>query len=229
MSGSFYFTEIQRLEILDCLPETDRREAYLDDLEYHARISPVFKKMRAGKKKPFAEAVGKSLDKMSDCADSVESSFSALKQVHLDDEYDPIPEDQVKTEIEVIQGALYRLWSIYSRHTPYCFADGREKKLEKKLITVALGLWCRHFPENPLPRDPRQGRLCGTHEASPALRLCEVVIEAATGKKQKDLRKLYKSVLEEWKTSGVPLFHPRRWEEEMNERVKKSLRLYFKP
>ncbi len=219
------FTEIQRLEILDCLPPTENREAYLYDLEYHAQISPVFGKMRVGKKKPFAMAVVGALDKMENCIDSVETSFSALAQAHQEEGYAPIPEAQVEEEIEKIREAIGRLLSLHIKNTPYnCpFVDGREKKLEKHLINVTLALWCRHFPENPLPKDPRQGRLRGGHDESPALRLCGIVIEVLTGEKRKDLRKLYQAGLKEWEASGVPLFHPRRWEEEMNERVRKFI------
>ena len=130
------------------------------------------------------------------------------------------------TEIERIREAIYRLSFIHGRCTPYSspFVDGREKKLQKVLIDVALGLWCRHFPENPLPKDPRYRLLSGAHGEAPALRLCGIVIEAATGEKRKDFRTLYQAVLTEWDTSGVPLFPPREWEEAMNARVRNTLR-----
>ena len=221
------FTESQRLDLLDCLPyDTRAREAYLDDLGYHTRISSVYAKLRVGTKKLFAMAVFWAIERMDNCVVYVEDSFSALAQAHRDDEYDPIPEDEVATEIERIREAIYRLSFIHTSRTPYScsLVDGREKKLEKMLINVTLGLWCRHFPDHLLPKDPRQGRLSGGHEESPALRLCGIVIEAATGKSQEDLRTLYKAVLTEWETSGVPLFPPREWEEAIFERIKNRIR-----
>lgn len=207
------FTESQKQDILDCLPKTGARDAYLSDLEYHARISPTYALRRVGAKKPFALAACRAIERLDNCVNSVEESFSGLAQAHRDDEYAPIPEDEVATEIERIREAIDMLSFIHGRCTLYSFVDGREKKLEKVLINVALGLWCRHFPENPLPKDPRSGRLSGGHGETPALRLCGIVIEAGTGEKRKDLRALYRAVLTKWDTSGVPLFPTREWEE----------------
>ena len=56
------FTESQRLDILDCLPDEESREAYWADLEYHSRLSPVWEKMWVGNKKPFAQDVFDKID-----------------------------------------------------------------------------------------------------------------------------------------------------------------------
>lgn len=209
------FTESQKLDILDCLPKTGARDAYLYDLEHHAQISPMYTLLRVGAKKSSALAASHAIEILGNCVNSVEESFSRLAQAHRDDGYASIPEDKVATEIKGMREAIDRLSFIHMYYTPYFspFVDGREKKLEKFLIDVALGLWCRHFPENPLPKDPRYRLLSGAHGEAPALRLCGIVIEAATGKKRKDIRALYQAVLTKWDTSGVPLFLPREWEE----------------
>ena len=216
------FTEIQKSDMMDCLPQTEKREAYLDDLECHMRTEPIFwARMRIGKKKPFAKAAVRAIEKLDGCVISVEDSFSALAHAHLDDGHDPIPEDEVATEIKKIRESISRLRSMHERSTPYlsCSMDGREKIIERSLITATLGLWCRHFPNHPFPQEPRQGRLSGAHEESPALRLCGIVIEAVTGKKQKDIRRLYQTVLTEWEKFGGIFISTRDLDETMHKRI----------
>lgn len=217
------FTESQKLDILDCLPETADRASYWDDLEYHSWLSPVWGKMRVGKKKPFAEDVSNRIDALEKATGSLETSLKDLARAHLEDGYAPFPIKEAMAEIETIQGAIYSLSHLHAMNTPYMFADGREKKMEKTLVEVVLALWCRHFPDDPLPADPRQGRLSGGHEGCRPLRCCEIALEAATGRTPKDARRLYMSVMKGWETTGIPLYFPRATCELWDERVKRAI------
>lgn len=223
------FTKIQRLEILDCLPKTRAQEAYLDDLEYHARPSSIWEKMRVGKKKSFAQDTYGKIEALEKAVVYLEQSLSALADAHREDEYAPFPVEEALAETDIIRHSIQRLSFLHTINTPYTMADGRDKGAEKDLCKIALGLWCRHFPDHPLPKDPRQGRLSGGHEDSPALRLCGIVIDAATGQSQKDLRRIYAAVMDEWESAGVTLIPPRRWCEMMDARVRDRFRSESSP
>ncbi|MHB8423256.1 MAG: hypothetical protein ACYDAM_10930 [Leptospirales bacterium] len=214
------FTDIQRLEIMDCLPrDSPNRENFVlaleHDLRFHKSSSDScdsdMDEIIEGRfpELPYSEKVRKKLVKMIDAYAEMEKawgewthqpSFVRYRELtgktssHFGDE-----------KLEVIQ-AIARLAESWKRNAPRKKGDQRKKNVERGIIEITLAAWCRCFPGNPLPKYAKQGRtpLDGTsREDTRATRLCIIVIEAVTGKTPNNIARLYETVTREFQT-GVP-------------------------
>ena len=178
------FTEIQKLEIFDCRPGTEEQKvSYWDELEEHLWIPSDVAWMRGGRKKPLVRDISRNLDSLELALENLKKSLTAFDEVCREEKYPPIP-GEMTAKTEAVSTLVSDLKSLHIKHVPYLWQDDRRKNFEGGLINVALGLWYRHFPGHLPPLDPRQGRFNGSHEPAPALRLCGIIIKAATGKSQ---------------------------------------------
>lgn len=195
--------DIHRQELIDLTPpDSPNREQFVDALVSHlycTRIRPgnVQAMKSRAKGNPLAKEAKVKLDKVSsatwEAAQAIREWITATSDPgEVSRTYSLFGKDA--TQIRLLVSQMMRNIDALSLGVP---EDGREKKMELRLVEEVLALWMAHFPEHPLPAKAMQGRTKGRHEPCRPARLCQLVLEFMTGIDQKDISRLYEQAVEE--------------------------------
>lgn len=195
--------EIHRQEIFDLTPsDSPNREQFVDALISHlycTRIRPenVQAVKNRARKNPLARKAKARLETLRKAkSEAVQTILEFVKEV-IDDPGESSSVCSVFRKDAVMVGlTISRMEETLERLTLGIPEDARTKELESRLVAETLALWKYFFPESPLPCNAMQGRTVGGHEPCRPARLCQLVLEFATGTTQNDITRLYEKAVE---------------------------------